>query len=100
MKKRWFLSSLLVLLFAFLLSQFAAAQQLPLKNLDEYIEKAIKDWNIAGMAISIVKDDTVVYAKGFGYKDIEEKVLVEQTFLPVLPLIIFVMSIDITYCIY
>ncbi|GAF80750.1 unnamed protein product, partial [marine sediment metagenome] len=67
-----------VLFFAFLLSQFAAAQQLPLKNLDEYIEKAIKDWNVAGMAIAIVKDDTVVYAKGFGYKNVDEKTEIDE----------------------
>ncbi|KPK89132.1 hypothetical protein AMJ80_10210, partial [bacterium SM23_31] len=59
-------------MFAFSLHHFAAAQNLPLKNLDEYIEKALKDWNIAGTAIAIVKDDTVVYAKGFGFKNMPE----------------------------
>lgn len=78
MKKRWIFSTLLVLFFVFLSSQFAAAQQLPLKNLDEYIEKAIKDWNVAGMSIAIVKDDTVVYAKGFGYKNVDEKTPVDE----------------------
>ncbi|KAB2877642.1 serine hydrolase [bacterium] len=41
-----------------------------LKSLDRYIEKALKDWDVPGLAIAIVKDDSVVFAKGYGVKTI------------------------------
>jgi len=43
----------------------------------KFIEKEANDflrqWNLAGMTMSIVKDDKLVYAHGFGYSDIETK---------------------------
>ncbi len=44
----------------------AAAQQTPLSGLDEYIETAMREWKVPGLALAIVKDDSVVYARGFG----------------------------------
>jgi len=43
-----------------------------LEDLDQFIEKGMADWEIPGMAISVVKDDEVVYAKGFGVKKLGE----------------------------
>jgi CubicO group peptidase (beta-lactamase class C family) len=34
-------------------------------GLDEFINRAIKDWEVPGLAIAIVKDDRVVFAKGY-----------------------------------
>lgn len=48
----------------------AAQKPDPLRGLDAYIEKARQDWGIAGMAVSIVRHDSVIYAKGFGLKDV------------------------------
>lgn len=42
----------------------------PLAGIDSYIERAIKEWRIAGLAIAVVKDDSVVYARGFGVRDV------------------------------
>ncbi len=48
----------------------AAAQQPdPLRGLDAYIDKARQDWGVAGLAVAIVKGDSVIYAKGFGLRD-------------------------------
>lgn len=44
-----------------------------LDNLDPVIEKAIADYQIPGVAVGVVVDGHVVYAKGFGYRDLEEK---------------------------
>ena len=41
----------------------------PLRGLDAYIEKARTDWNVAGLAVAIVRGDSVIYAKGFGVKE-------------------------------
>lgn len=38
----------------------------PLDGLDRYIERAMADWGVPGLAIAVVKDDSVVWARGFG----------------------------------
>lgn len=40
---------------------------------DPVIEKAIVDYQVPGMAVGVVVDGHVVYAKGFGYRNLEEK---------------------------
>lgn len=37
-----------------------------LEGLETYVSKAIQDWDVPGLALAIVKDDQVVFAKGFG----------------------------------
>ena len=37
-------------------------------RLDTYAEKARKRWNVPGMAVAIVKDGNIVFAKGYGMK--------------------------------
>ena len=37
-----------------------------LSGLDSYIEQAVREWEIPGLAIAVVQDDRVVYARGFG----------------------------------
>lgn len=48
----------------------AAAQQLPpqLHGFDAYVAKAMKEWEVPGVAIAVVKDDSVVLAKGYGVR--------------------------------
>ncbi len=36
-------------------------------------DKFLKQWNLAGMTMSIVKDGKLVYAHGFGYGDVESQ---------------------------
>lgn len=49
----------------------AAAQRSdPLRGLDTYIEKARQDWGVAGLAVAIVRGDSVIYAKGFGVREV------------------------------
>jgi CubicO group peptidase (beta-lactamase class C family) len=40
----------------------------PLKGFDDYVTQALKDWDVPGCAIAIVKDDKVVLAKGYGLR--------------------------------
>lgn len=54
-----------------LLSLPAMAQKkTDLKSLDAYLAKALKDWNVPGMAIAIVKDDSVIFSKGYGTRTV------------------------------
>jgi CubicO group peptidase (beta-lactamase class C family) len=67
-----------ILLFVVLLSSSAAAQVAPLEGFDDYVNKAIKDWEIPGIAIAIVKDDKVVLAKGYGLRELGKAAPVDE----------------------
>ena len=41
-----------------------------LVGLDAYIEKAMKDWEVPGLALAIVKNDSVIYARGYGVREL------------------------------
>ncbi|MGH8127750.1 MAG: serine hydrolase [Gammaproteobacteria bacterium] len=47
-------------------SQSAAA----LKGLDSYVHKVMKQWQVPGLAIAVVKDGKVVLAKGYGVREL------------------------------
>ncbi len=51
------------------------------QDLDKYILKGMKDWNVPGLSIVIVKDGKVVLMKGYGVRDIETKQLVDENTL-------------------
>lgn len=50
-------------------------------SIDNYIEQGMKDWNIPGLAIAIVKDGKVVMMKGYGVRNIETKEPVDENTL-------------------
>lgn len=62
----------LLLLVVVLAVQAVVAQQAPGAEFDEYVNKAIKDWGVPGVAIAIVKDDRIVFAKGFGVRELNK----------------------------
>ena len=41
----------------------AFAQEAPLQGFDEYVNKALKDWEVPGAGVAIVKGDKVVLAR-------------------------------------
>ena len=50
----------------------ASARAEPLEGLDDYVAKAMADWEVPGLAIAVVKDDAVALAKGFGVRKVGE----------------------------
>jgi CubicO group peptidase (beta-lactamase class C family) len=50
-------------------------------SLDTYIQQGLKDWNIPGLAIAIVKDGKVVVMKGYGVRDVQTKEPVDENTL-------------------
>ena len=44
-----------------------------LRGLDDLADRAMKEWKVPGVAIAVVQDGKVVYAKGYGYRDLENK---------------------------
>jgi CubicO group peptidase (beta-lactamase class C family) len=63
---RWFWRFAVALVCAVPL--LAAASDDPLAGLDAAIESARRQWHAPGLAVAIVKDDQVVYLRGFGSK--------------------------------
>jgi CubicO group peptidase (beta-lactamase class C family) len=53
-------------LFALLIVTRTTAAQEPFPGLDAYIEKSVKLAKIPGVAVAIVRNDSVLYTKGFG----------------------------------
>src|SRR6201987_175942 len=69
---------LLALKFALMLSALAVRAQetdvtKKLEGFDAYMEQTLKDWNTPGIGVGIVVNDKLVFAKGYGYRDYEQK---------------------------
>lgn len=62
-------SLLLIFLSLSYLTAFAQSGNLP-ENFDQWVESGREEWEIPGMAIGIVKNGEVIYAKGFGEKQL------------------------------
>jgi CubicO group peptidase (beta-lactamase class C family) len=67
---RWLQSTMLLILLPALDVAQAAAQPAPLRGLDGYIEKAIAAWEVPGLALAIVRNDSVVYTAGYGVREV------------------------------
>jgi CubicO group peptidase (beta-lactamase class C family) len=44
-----------------------------LNGLDSFVEQVMKEWKVPGLAVAVVKDAKVVYARGFGYRDVKKQ---------------------------
>jgi len=53
-----------------------------LGDFDDFVNQALKDWKVPGVAVGVVQGDKVILLKGYGYRDIEKK-------LPVTPSTLF-----------
>src|SRR5450631_436058 len=42
-------------------------------GIEQYIRHAMRDWGVPGLAIAVVKDDRIIYAQGFGVRDLETR---------------------------
>lgn len=66
-RSRWVWSAVVTTL---LLPAAAVAQRGQLSGLDAYIDKAIKDWEVPGLALAIVRNDSIVHARGYGVRQL------------------------------
>lgn len=76
-----------MLLMALLILWFFAsadAQVSAMKDLDAFIEKAMQDWQVPGLAVALVKSDRVVHMKGYGIRELGKAGAVdENTIFPI-----------------
>jgi CubicO group peptidase (beta-lactamase class C family) len=63
-------AALALVLAASVLALPAAAQgvEAPLAAFDAYVSRAVKDWDVPGLAVAVVKDDSMVFARGYGVR--------------------------------
>jgi len=52
------------------------AKKPDLKGFAEQVTKLVSDWKVPGLAVSIVKDGKVIFAEGFGYRDVRQNLKV------------------------
>lgn len=65
----------------FVLLSFSAVAQVKkptpkkdqLAGVDSLLNKVLKDQHVAGFAVAVVRGDEVIYSKGFGYRDVDNK---------------------------
>jgi len=55
-----------------------------LQGIDDLAAQAMEEWKVPGLALGIVKDGKVIYAKGYGFRDVEHKLPVNtDTLFPI-----------------
>ena len=78
MKKKLLLFFVLFVFPAFVLAQDYSAK---LAEIDAYAQKVQTDWNVPGLAVGIVKDDKVIFAKGYGVRQLGKTERVDENTL-------------------
>ncbi len=56
-----------------LVSAETNAQKGKLKGFDAFATRVMKEWKVPGMAVAVIEDGQVTLAKGYGYRDVENK---------------------------
>src|SRR5579871_5940812 len=49
----------------------ASAQ--PAADFDKYVAQGVRDWHVPGLAVAVVKDDSIVFQKAYGVRDATSK---------------------------
>src|SRR5262245_31543982 len=60
----------------------ARADSAKLDGFDDFVATALKDWNVPGAGIAVVRDGQVILSKGYGLRDVKKQ-------LPVTPKTLF-----------
>lgn len=69
------------MLFAALLvppGQPAQAQKAPLQGFDAYVTKAMQDWKVPALAIAVVRNDSVLFIRGYGTRTMDTQQPVDE----------------------
>lgn len=73
--------SLLFVLLVFPAFVFAQDYSVKIAEIDAYAQKVREDWNIPGLAVAIVKDDKVIFQKGYGVRELNKPEKVDENTL-------------------
>ena len=50
----------------------------PLADFDAYVQRAVADWDVTGLAVAVVKDGDVLFAKGYGLRELGSTAKVDE----------------------
>src|SRR5260221_1695258 len=71
------MKKILTLLFVLVCAiSFAQKKSTPIDRLagiDAKLQSLLTEWKVAGFAVAVVEKNKVIYSKGFGYRDYENK---------------------------
>lgn len=73
MKKSLFFSLSLLLI-----TSMASGQSEILSQVDSYTKQVCSDWRIPGLSLSIIKNDSLIWAKGYGVREMGSNVPVDE----------------------
>lgn len=63
----------LALILVALLPRMASAQAIDSDTVDAIMEESLKAWQVPGAALAVVRNDEVIYLKGYGVRDLESR---------------------------
>ena len=78
------MKKIVILLVCFIVIKETVAQEIPAfmkDSLDAYINKALTDWKVPGLAVCVIKDGKIVVMKGYGVKELNSKEKVDDNTL-------------------
>jgi CubicO group peptidase (beta-lactamase class C family) len=58
--------------------QILRANEVQEEKLHAFIQQGMQDWSLTGLAVAVVKDDKVVFARGYGVRDVRTKAAVNE----------------------
>ena len=70
-------SKLFLLFFLYVTLTFSQGNE-KLEKIDNYIQKSMNDWKMPGFAVAIVKNDSLIFSKGYGVRDIRTNEPVDE----------------------
>jgi len=55
-----------------------------LRGLDDFVHAVMQDWRIRGLAMTVIKENEIIYAQGFGQRDeARDLPVTSQTLFPI-----------------
>ena len=66
------INSLIIFFFCIITSNIFAQQPILSAQIDEVTEKAMKTFNVPGMAVAVIKDGKVIHEKGYGVRNMNK----------------------------
>jgi CubicO group peptidase (beta-lactamase class C family) len=52
------------------LAPAVGAQPRPIQDLDAYVTRAVAEWEVPGLSVAVVRGDSIVFAKGYGVREL------------------------------
>lgn len=54
------------------------AQQFDADDFDEYVRQAVEEWEVPGLAVAVIHGDEVLFARGYGVRDLDAPGAVDE----------------------